>query len=575
MAENTLKLSEQDKTFIAETKNSSATKSVKFVKTPDIASSIDEKGNFAFEIPKFGENDKTKFVAEVLYSDYSSPTDYIWTGNLQEGGVLLFGRKNNNIVIFLQTPKKSFQIIPVNENVSIMTEINKDIIGTDVYDCGTSSETGELAPLGIDDCSGSINHCAAIVTVLVLLPKATKTALLSAANNNALVMQIILRLGFEVSNAALKNSGITGKEMKFIFDNTNFSSKAIFIDNALSQFETDKYVKELQDKHNADLVYLLTTQDFDGGIGITSPFGNGSNHSYGLIELPALFAPTWTAAHELGHNFGAKHSRDDKSAVNSSDCHHGWFIDKSNQTAVATWKPGMLRQMYYSNPDISFNGLPTGSLLDFNASIISNTFCDVAKYKDSDCNVLEAAIDGSSFVCIFENVLKYGNFTAQILGKDCHGKVIKYEWRTNTTGIFNTANSVIGTGSSLSFNSGILGNNFLFVTITTADGFVSTVTKRVSVLKCGPTHSKVSNNVTPNSINISQKDGLHVINFNSTSDDCKYQVSDINGRILVQKKIGKTVTYIDETIEINNNGIFFISIWNNGEILTKKIIVNN
>ena len=460
-----------------------------------------------------------------------------------------------------------------------MTEINKDVIDTDIHDCETPTKENSESPPTKDLCTGDINPCPTIIRVLVLLPQATTNEILKSANNNPFVAALIRILGFEAINVTLKNSGITSKELKFTFDKTTFTTNAQDLQGAMTAVEKDLNILQLREKHKADLVHLLLTKDFTGGAGIASGYStnNPSSSAFGFTELRWFLSPRWTAVHEIGHNLRAQHSRDEPVDPAKEGCEHGWFItdDQNTETIMASWAPGRTRQLHYSNPNISFGGLPTGTNDDFNASAISNAACSVGKYRIGCDDGLLASIEGRDFVCIFEDILKYETFTA-FSEDNCDMNGIQYEWRTNTTGIFNVNNKVISTSKFISFNSGILGNNFLFLTTTTAAGASSTASKMVNVRKCGPSHSKVSLQNNSNQINISTIDGIATIKLSKIANEVEYQVSDINGRIITRKVVR---SYENNPIDINlddyKSGIYFITVWNGTEVLSKKIFINN
>merc|ERR1711892_694903 len=77
----------------------------------------------------------------------------------------------------------------------------------------------------------------------------------------------------------------------------------------------------------------------------------------------------WVLGHEVGHNFGATHDKENANAVYPHG--HGAFIKSPFLTIMAYNKAGYNKFVnYYSNPEISFKGASTGSATENNARVI-------------------------------------------------------------------------------------------------------------------------------------------------------------------------------------------------------------
>ena len=116
----------------------------------------------------------------------------------------------------------------------------------------------------------------------------------------------------------------------------------------------------------ADLVALLSTDS--GGIAWT-PTGSTMNDRLGFSQTAVQIAMSRVFTHELGHNMGSAHSRNQNAnAAGSSggrtEYATGWRWTGNNDVgyaSVMTYLDGDVGVDLFSNPDVLFEGVPTGS----------------------------------------------------------------------------------------------------------------------------------------------------------------------------------------------------------------------
>ena len=152
-------------------------------------------------------------------------------------------------------------------------------------------------------------------------------------------------------------------------------------------------VHELRDAYGADIVSLWTNGDYGGlgNLGALNQWTDGryafnvcsSSTQFGSSKIYGIFT------HECGHNLGCGHARDQDEEAGPSDTFReygaGWrWTDGANNQwrTLMTYRPGEKIQ-HFSNPDVNYNGLPTGTETSNNARVIKEMMSQVANYRDS------------------------------------------------------------------------------------------------------------------------------------------------------------------------------------------------
>ena len=139
-------------------------------------------------------------------------------------------------------------------------------------------------------------------------------------------------------------------------------------------------------RNSADIAILLVKDSSYCGVASTIhsiPSGN----NYAWVHKGCALG-YYSFGHEIGHLFGAGHNREVYLQNRAFFYGHGFLIPNGYRSIMSYHDPNHRRRVnHYSNPDVSYNGNPTGKWTSNNAKvIINNRFAMAASGREeSNC----------------------------------------------------------------------------------------------------------------------------------------------------------------------------------------------
>ena len=512
------------------------------------------------------------FNVSPLRVDYISETEYAYIGKIGGNGNTNFAltRNEEGITGFASIGSTYYFFYPLGGNNVMVIKDNKTPTG---IDCGLDIAPPESSS-ATNFCAYSDPDCYAVVDILLLIhPNAFNT--IPAGFTTLCTSQM---------RTIFLNSNIINKDFRFRLVNLP-SSITVNISETnpttdLIEFKDNNLVKDLRAAFKADMVVLLISTVWTSQSGGTTFGIAGSNvakdAAYSIVNVANAFSPRYTLPHELAHNWGARHARkvlggDD----DSSDCAHGYVYTGDNFTNITILGPlgsGAARINYYSNPEVIYDGFPTGLNGDAattsanNVQKIRNAFCHVENYFAPA--KLYAQIDGKNDMCPDDNF----NYKALVTnGSDLNETPSTYVWSyaNSLAGPYTTLNTGNANNAWVNYGLGTPGGIlYLRLRITTVAGTVYNAFDRINIKSsCIQGGSTERNEKVEDAIK--NKEGLYIYpnpaestvtvgTKDAEGSISRIQIIDVNGYILKANNVPNLSKSTTFDVSDLPSGLYFV-----------------
>lgn len=224
--------------------------------------------------------------------------------------------------------------------------------------------------------SGGCTQSTPIIDHMVVYTPAARDA---CGGTTAIRAEAVLAV--DLTNQAYANSAVSTRARLVYCNLVTYTEGATMNDDLDALTNSDGVIDGVistRDTINADQVVMYTNTG--SGLG-WCPSGSPSYNSGNCVGAWWRVAGTYTHAHETGHNLGAGHSRQEVDPGCGPSYSKGWrYIGNDGNgycTTMAYSNSSYARVLYYSNPNVSFQGQPTGNAIGttneaFNARVIAD-----------------------------------------------------------------------------------------------------------------------------------------------------------------------------------------------------------
>jgi len=404
-----------------------------------------------------------KYIAESTQVMYHSPDEYVWHGDLSAvHGHMILVNSDGKFTGVIEFGNKTYKIEPLGGDMHVLITVKMD----------EDYQIDDQVPLELLDDQYKSPQTRAYKTnttnkdiqVLVLF---TEDAEYAVGDRYSTAVAAISSV-----TTAYYNSGITSSELSVSLAGveTISFSETRNIRSDISSLINDEEADSLRRAFWGDVVILLTDANYTtsrGGAiyGIAGEIEATAQNAFAIVEVDVVTSQ-FTFAHELGHLQGGRHQRCTKtyspggcSRERGSAHGYSWKISDSQYvwTIMHQLRSQGSRIPYFSNPNVSYIGKPTGTSINNNAQKLRDTASTIASFRTGD--LLRAIILAKASGACSGDPLRIGSSVSGGIGS------YSYQWAASTNGI-----TYIDAGSSTSYSTMMPPSQDLYLKLTVTSG---------------------------------------------------------------------------------------------------------
>ncbi|MFN7139282.1 MAG: M12 family metallo-peptidase [Limisphaerales bacterium] len=415
------------------------------------------------------------FIGNVEGVELRSDSDYTLIGHLE-------GEEYSSFVAVVSGEVVMMNIRPGREGLYQVRYVEGDlhvvhkIDETQFPPCETGpAQAIDAAPVAAKGKGDPTADAGNVIDVMVVY---TPSARAAAGGTSAI--QALINLAITESNTAYQQSLINPR-LRLVYVGEIAYTEASTFSQDLTRLQnpSDGYMDEvhtLRNLHGADMVSLWVNNSASCGIGYLMNTLSSGFEAYAFSTVHYSCATGYYSfGHELGHNMGCAHDRDNAGG-GLNPYSYGWRFHGTNGVQYRTimaYAPGT-RIQRFSNPDVTYFGTPTGVPIGnanqaHNAQTINNSAFTIANFRQSSGSPVIATQPQSQTVAAGATA----SFSVSVTGTP----PFTYQWRKNGSSI---ASATASSYTIHNVQAGDAGNYSVVVSNS-----VGSATSSVAVLSVG------------------------------------------------------------------------------------------
>jgi hypothetical protein len=378
-----------------------------------------------------------QYTAVFIKNEHVSSDSTSWIGYIEGDrfSEVVLVKKGKILIGTVQTSQGLYEIRYVEGSIHSIIELDRNAF----------DDKNDTVPVTIDPSADSPSYnedSGDVIAVLVLYTEAAKNGA-----GGASAMKAEIDLAISHANAATANSLINMKFALVHHTQVSYDETNAYMSDALMGliYQNDGImdsVHNIRQQYGADVVVLLAN-DLQGGSGISALMQNLDHafrqYAFSVVKRQAISG--YTFHHEIGHNMGCEHDRANAEGGGIYSYSYGYQDPSYDFRTIMAYScvQNCPRINYFSNPNVNYNGEPTGipqssSISADNALTITNTKYTVANFFDSS-NVPPSFNTNFDTITIREGETLTLDFSAT----DFNGDAVTYSMNTVPGGAVFTA----------------------------------------------------------------------------------------------------------------------------------------
>ncbi len=217
----------------------------------------------------------------------------------------------------------------------------------------------------------------------------TTAARVAAGGTTAI--ENLIALGISETNTAFANSGVIPRFRLVHTEEVAYGESGdAQVDRDRLKNPSDGFmdgVHTLRNTYGADLVELIVDNAGPNLCGIAYLMDGSNNTGFEssafAVTARSCVSPNYTFGHELGHVMGCNHAPQDPTGTGAFSYSFGYKDPGQTFRTMMAYDctNGCLRVLRWSNPDLPYNSLPSGTATQNNALSINNVRSVVANFR--------------------------------------------------------------------------------------------------------------------------------------------------------------------------------------------------
>lgn len=341
----------------------------------------------------FLNNERVTLVAKY-HSDQNTSYHYIYYESLTDESFAYLSVYDNNIHIDIRTTLGRYRLVSITDSEVAMYKYESDNIIEDAEPLFSS-----LSNSSFNGAEAYIESLTSVPTIRVLvLYTSAALAMMPGSSKKAAMRNEAYRYINE-GNMSFVNSNINARLQLAYLGPTNYDESSHTWAEALNHFYTqgDGYMDEvhtLRNKYVADICVLLVNKNTYCGEAVTIK-ANASSAFCMVYPHYDDCGYKYSAIHEMGHLIGCRHNYAQDSNTSPYKYGHGYIhcISGSAWSTIMAYLNycsdfSNHRILYWSNPNVHFAGIATGTTtLENNARVWNERASTVANFKNKSASI--------------------------------------------------------------------------------------------------------------------------------------------------------------------------------------------